>query len=222
MNARILLILSSLVVLLTACPEKGKDPEPEPVQDPYTPVNTCGKTEFPTIDPSLMDQFLFKQGSYWIYTDSASGAIDSIYCYGPVTKKGTFKYDIPHIGPCTYHYTYANDSINPSASAYPSPYNYYLWDDHVYICHPYGTFGVHLFDNSSGQLTGQHQTQFYPTMIIQSNSYTDVYKFSFASGYWNYQCGYYYMKSGVGIIKMQLIGNGQTKVYELMRYKINK
>jgi hypothetical protein len=33
------------------------------------------------MDQDFKDYILFKVGSYWIYKDSASGAIDSVYLY---------------------------------------------------------------------------------------------------------------------------------------------
>lgn len=206
-------------VSFTSCQDKQEEPEPI---SPVRPIKNCGNTEFHEIDATLMKQFLFNPGSYWIYQDSITGSIDSCYNYTSKLRSGSFMAGptSPGKGPCYYYYTCALDSINQPQF---SPYMYYIQGKYIRIVDPFGPAAVGICSNNSGTLAGDNLSSFLSSVTIHNVSYTDVYRFHFYTNYWTYKEGYYYLKPGIGILKIELITRDsvpQRKVYELVRYKV--
>jgi hypothetical protein len=218
MNIKNLLLFSSVILLLVCC--KDKDEIQPQQENPHTTTN-CGKTEFNEIDNSLMQQFLLKPGTYWIYKDSVNNAIDSCFCYGGETQKASITIGGGMgVAPCVYTYLYAKNSISLPDSF---QYTYYIQDKYLRVSAPFGFSSVFLGSNTSGILTGDSLSKFYPTITINVVSYSDVYKLHFASNSGKFRAGYFYLKPGVGIIKTDLYTSdfpAVHKVNELVRYHI--
>lgn len=213
MNYRTIVLLSCLVLLM-AC-RKHEDPEPVPHQ------GGCAVTESHYLDDSLMKFFLFKKGSYWIYADSTSGSTDSVYCSGSSKESDTYTVGpgMPGQGPCIHNYTYITNSIDHPKL---SPYKYYIQDRVLRLVEPYGSASVYVCSNINGKLTGTDLFQYHASITIHSQPYSDVYEFPFKSQYWLYRNGTYYIKPGLGIIKIVLYSGFpvERKVLELLRYKV--
>jgi hypothetical protein len=216
MKFKNLLLLSSLILLLVCCRQEDVVPQ----QNPY-PTGNCDPRTYNEIDKSLMQQFLFKPGTYWIYKDSVNNTTDSCFSYGTKINSGMQQTSGGMgVGPCYTKYRYAIDSTNLLDS---SRYNYYIMDKDIRLIAPFGFASVFLCSNSSGNLTGDSLSVFYPTITINGSAYSNVYKFHFKTMYGKYREGYHYMKPGVGIIKLELYTTDTPavrKVYELERYHI--
>jgi hypothetical protein len=215
MNTKNLLLLFFIASVLVCC--KHKD-ETEPHHDPST---LCQEMEFNEIDTSLIRQFLFKSGTYWIYKDSVSNGIDSCYCYGGITRSETIMFGggmgVP---PCYLHYAYANNSTNLQDSF---RYAYYIQAKYIRIVSPFAFGAVALCSNNSGNLTGDSLSLFYPTITINAVKYNNVYKFHFQTSSSKFNEGYFYMKPGLGIVKTELYELYPVRtahVHELVRYHI--
>jgi hypothetical protein len=223
MNSKSLLLLPFLFLLLVCCRHK-EDVAPVSKPSPHGHLD-CGQTEFNEIDNSLMQQFLFKSGTYWIYKDSVNNTIDSCFCYGMKIKSGTYEYGggaTPGTGFCLDHYRFAMDSTNQH-QADSARYIYYIQDKYMRVVSPFGFAAVALCVNNSGNLTGDSLSVFYPTITINAVAYSNVYKFHFKTHYGSIREAYFYMKPGVGIIKTDLWTTDSPavhKVNELVKYHI--
>jgi hypothetical protein len=216
MNYKNLLLFPFLILLLVCCRHK----------DDTTPsthsTGGCGQTEFAEIDSTLIQQFLFKNGTYWIYKDSVDSHTDSVFCFdAPTINWGTYTRDPagPGMGPCYLHYRYVINSTNMQGYF---PYTYYIQGNSLRLSSPFGPEAVFLCTNSTGSLTG-YLSQFYPTIIINGAPYSNVYRFRFQAQSGRYKEGYFYMKPFVGIIKSELYTNESVpvrQVYELEKYHI--
>ena len=76
-------------------------------------LTNCDKTTNSTISgaPSLMSNFNFKPGTYWIYKDSITGEIDSYSVYGNQTTYQSYSYNINIEVYNIYIYTYIYKKI---------------------------------------------------------------------------------------------------------------
>jgi hypothetical protein len=192
-------------------------------KDPSAPVTSTSTNNVFTdysIDTFLIQNFLFKAGSYWVYQDSASGKIDSCYSYG--FKKQTDTYvempPGPGVGPRYYNYRCAWDSTNKSpVSDSTFQYNYWLQGNIIHYGDPYGMCTILLCSSSSGSLQPASGSQYYPSLTLNALTFTNVYKYYF-SDYCVPMRGYIYLKPGIGIVRSQIYTTGKT--WNLIRYHI--
>jgi hypothetical protein len=210
------LISVILIGLLCLCLGCRRD-QPVPPANP-----SAGQRVFTdySIDTFLIQNFLFKAGSYWVYKDSASGRIDSCYCYGFRKQTGTYAQgpSVPGQGYTYYNYRFAWDSTNkPPYTDSTFQYNYWLQGNYIHYGCPYGDCTILLCSSSSGSLQPMSGYQFYPSLTLNSLVFTNVYKYYFFE-----HCatlsGYIYLKPGVGVVRSQLLTTGKT--WNLIRYHI--
>jgi hypothetical protein len=219
MNIKNLFLFSLLILLVVGCRHKE---DAVPQENPNL-IKGCDQVNHFEIDNSLMEQFLFKQGTYWIYKDSVDNTIDSCFSFGTKINSGMQQISGGMGSPvCFANYHYAIDSTNQH-QADSAQYIYYIQDKYIRIVSPFGFAAVALCVNNSGNLTGDNLSVFYPTITINAVAYNNVYKFHFKTQYGNYREGYFYMKPGVGIIKTDLWTTdfpAVHKVNELVKYHI--
>ena len=185
----------------------------------------CQEQYMYSIDTFLIENFLFKTGSYWVYLDSLNNTYDSSYSIVRVKMDSTFYTfsDTPGIGSCPYlvRYAYNNNSI----SRYQ--YNFYLQGDNFNLGTPFGEGSIVLTTSKNGLLYpsfGNNKTN-YSTYYINNIPYTYVMEFSMKTNYGDGisypDSGHYFLKEGVGIIRTDLFFWGKKRTYKLVHYHIN-
>jgi hypothetical protein len=209
-----------ILVVCSSCKKNAAVPTYYPS---YSPCVTTYKQD---IDTFLIQNFLFKAGTYWVYQDSISGRIDSLYTYGFKKTWGSYFQgpSSPGTGGCTTHYRYAWDSINyvpdPNHTQYWQ-YTYYLQGNTIHYNNPYGICTIILCNSSGGSLKPQTGYQYYPTFQVGTNTYTNVYKYAIPA-----ECGsptgYLYLKPGLGLVQADLFNSGGANhaLFKLLRFHI--
>lgn len=178
----------------------------------------------------MSDEFksyvVFPKGSYWVYEEVSSQALDSVYLYRSTIE---IKNESDKLG---YNYqeflgiyksSYLSDSI--SGFAYPE------FDDQKFYEYTEGSLSdflnrpiIFFGDNSVGykhkytdDFTVEYEA-FLESMEIQGEVYGNVKVFKHNIQYFSYQSERIYFAKDIGIIKRELF-NGQ--VWELKRHFIN-
>jgi hypothetical protein len=215
MNFTKILLCTFLSAALMCCHNKENDPEPG-----TDPTPTDQYTYYMTIDSTLIKDFLFNKGTYWVYKDSITNAIDSIFCSGH--KEDTIMYSsgggMGSASMYTY-FKYAYNLVDPNLSRY----RFLLQGNFIRTYSPsYEVKEIATIENKV--LKGDNLSSFFPSISINGIVYTDVYKLHIASPkLTGYSSGYYYVKKGIGIIKVDLLTNESVpkrQLYELLRYHI--
>ncbi len=118
------------------------------------------------IDQTVKDYALFKPGTYWVYQDSASGAIDSVYVYNLLTGIDTLHDAHGDItGYFEYFYVYYNHSFDGYSGDY--------WVSTSWT-KMYGNTPIWLERFKSGNYVGQTYLMVYPfDLDKQYGCYTD-------------------------------------------------
>ncbi len=178
-------------------------------------------------NPQLIHDYLFNAGSFWIYKDSVSGAIDSCFVDSIVT--GYQIYDDPPTTPSTgtcYH----NDKYigNKKTSLFPNEYyivGSYMQRFPEYPNHgPWSPIFAFLMGNNL-DVQFRWKDTLMQNCTIGTLIYNNVYKLFYINelgmNHPQEDSGYYYMKAGIGIIKGEYYNGGQKSVFELVRYHIN-
>lgn len=180
------------------------------------------------IDAYLQSNFLFQAGSYWVYRDSASQAIDSVYNNGPETYDYVW---LSAAGPGpqnkywnTVRYMF-NHTTHPAVQ-----FNYYLRRnalvhriivrrDTVYSFIP----DAIVYSNGQG-LDTSATVQLIPGCVIAGVPYQNVYRAIFrnsAENSWDVDSGCVYLKPGLGVLRAECYyPNGSFRVFDLLRYYI--
>lgn len=208
-----IIILFTLSLLLSSCDKKNT------TSNSTNNSNLCGPSDLSAIDTFLLQNFLFNSGSYWVYLDSLNNTYDSCYLIAPVKKDTTYilRPTYPDEGPCTYYvrYAYNNKSISKIQ------YDYFMQGNSIKIFAPFDIGSLELCHTFSGTLSPPTNVTelIYPTLLIDTTSYSNVKKFSLNT-YGNPDSVSYFLKYGIGIIKTELYYSGQKRTYNLVRYRI--
>jgi hypothetical protein len=171
---------------------------------------------------------VFKKGSYWVYEETSTNEIDSIFLHRSEIAAFNGAEDLGYNGEkFTAGYSSSllvNDSIR--GFAYPSldQQKYYVYEEFRFsdfLYAPYVFFGsndigsVDRFQNNSKLI----YENFFSALDINGKSYTDVKVFHNAIQNQSYQPERIFFAKGVGVIKKEMFSG---KVWELKRYLINK
>jgi hypothetical protein len=182
-------------------------------------------------DSFLIRNFIFNPGSYWIYKDSVLNTIDSCYVINRIMRDTILSFPSysPSVGPIT---AYERDYYN-SKSIIANQYNYYISNNFIWFFNTFDIYAIELmYDSSNTFVATYYGKPIISTYTIGGVSYTNVYKCFFTT-HSQYvppyppplsanvpDSGYYYLKSGVGIIKTVFYFGWDKKVYSLLRYHI--
>jgi len=176
------------------------------------------------LSPYLIQNFLFNNGTYWIYKDSITNIFDT--CKVDSTITGIQVYNqlptVPHQGGYIVYFKYAQ---NIRKSNFPC--GYAIFSKYLFMTKIINDERVFMFatsNNNDFQLS--NRDEFFTNYTIDTTNYSNIYKFYYqnpSTTFWPGipDSGYYYMKAGIGIIKSEYYNNGQKSVYELMDYHIN-
>lgn len=191
------------------------------------------------VNPDLYAYAYFKPGTYWVYQDSISGAIDSVYV--TFANKGTYTNGDAEVAQGLYRGTFNWFTCN-AISSYDH-YKYQNWmDQSSEVNGSPPTVNRERFimpgsGNKNGQtihiatiLPGQHLTSypdyiyytfFYNNYIVFGNLVSSVQKWlNKKSMIDDKQDTYYYLAKNVGIIRREQLDSNKT--WNLVRYHINQ
>lgn len=218
-----ILVISIYLVSFFSC---KKDAKTEPDTGFNMPVNT-----------DLYAYAYFKPGTYWVYQDSISGILDSVYVTS--AYKGTYTNGDAEVAQGYYRGTFSwftSDAI----SSYDH-YRYQNWMDQSYEVNggpPIVNRERYIMPgsgNKNGQTihtaiisVGQHLTS-YPDYVYYQNFYSnfqvkgmffnEVQKWlNKQSMIDNKQDSYYYIAKNVGIVRREQLDSNRT--WNLIRYNI--
>jgi hypothetical protein len=191
---------------------------------------SCHKEVYPSyyMDQEFKDYCVFPIGSYWIYQDSASNAIDSIYInrseinFKKASSKLGYNYEELSVGTKR---SYFNDSTFQFGQPGGAEHELYLLDETYFssVVSSYARFfskkdtGYVL--NSSGGSILKYEARF-DSIIINNKKYYEVKIFEniVPSGFQTDGERKLFYSKKIGIIRKELV-NGQ--VWNLLRYHIN-
>lgn len=214
-----LYVLSILLLLLATSQYSCK---PDPTVQPKEPV-------FKSIPQEIKDYCLFKYGSYWIYRDSVSGALDTVTVQS--YKVDTVNYPLVDgqllginetFGVKLFHsYDGFDDNIIYKGST-PPPYKGH---DEAYVTiqrirvskgEVYSETGyIHFPFGKTNPIISNRDTI---TLIFQSDSLLH-YRNSFYSGY-NYLPTDNYHKKNIGIVRKEV--KSKNQVWKLIDFHVNQ
>lgn len=195
-------------------------------------IISCKKSKEPEIpilnyafSKQALEYVMLKEGSYYIYKDSASGSLDSIivkqsilekkymaatigsWSNSPAYTMETFTLKLEHVLPS---YVWFNGTANAAINSWLGPSS--------------DTLGVYLYNNSGGASFYQSHSQINTLSItIEGKTYNNVNSQSFTNGLLPsnpaYNSELYYWAKGYGIIKRTIIKgpNGVPKTALLIR-----
>ncbi len=212
-------------ICLTAC-QKCKKKTPEPNHGFSAPVNT-----------DLYAYAYFKPGTYWVYQDSVSGILDSVYI--TFANKGTYTNGDAEVAQGYYRGTFSWFSCD-AISSYDH-YKYQNWMDQSYEVNgslPTVTRSKYIMSGSGSnngetihlaiapigqQLTAYpdyvYYQFFYNNILIKDSSFNNVQRwFNKRSNIDDEQNTYYYIAKNIGIVKKQQVDS--NRVWNLIRYHI--
>ncbi len=189
----------------------------------------CGSGNSVLLPKDAVDRFFFRDSSYWVYQDSLSGQLDSIWVY---------KSDLPIInmekarpfskGKCYqagitfYHSTWSNDyeiSIDPQTSELGTEYKDESFNIYTTKKNYYSDFAL---------MNGNNYINFDPeTGLIDSVSLLKVKGVEFndilrKNNETNTQQDLYYISYYVKNIGMVKFIRNDKSVWELLRYKVKQ
>jgi hypothetical protein len=174
------------------------------------------------MDQDFKDYTLFKAGSYWIYKDSATGAIDSINLYksniyiSPGSDKIRYNSEVYEIS-----LTSSIDDTLISGSGKTSPTDPYAYN--LGRLHDYQNIIAYFFSTTG--LSKGHQyhyliyTDLYDSLKVFNQFYKDVIIFENTYNPATYLPRKIFYSKNVGIIRKELY-NGQ--VWNLVRYHVSQ
>lgn len=221
-----LVYLLFISVCLTGC-QKCKKKQPEPVDPAFsTPVNT-----------DLYAYAYFKPGTYWVYQDSISGILDSVYI--TYANSGTYTNGDAEVAQGLYRGTFSWFSCD-AISSYDH-YKYQNWMDQSYEVNgglprvfreKYIMFGS---GNNAGQTIHMAVANLgkeffiYPDKVVYEKYYSSYaalnQSFSNVQKWFNKKCiidyeqdTYYYIAKNVGIVRREQLDS--NRVWNLIRYNI--
>lgn len=210
---------------LTAC-QKCKKKQPEPDPEFSSPVNT-----------NLYDYAYFKLGTYWVYEDSISGILDSVYV--TYANNGTYTN-----GDAEVAQGYPRGTFNWFKCDMISSYDHYKyenWMDQSYevISHTpvVKRVRIQMPNSASGggttintaivaigttlyvQLDYVTYLNFYSSFSVKSHSFSSTQKwFNSNSNCDDDQNANYYIGKNIGIIRREQLDSNRT--WNLIRYNI--
>ena len=212
-------------ICLTGC-QKCKKKQPEPDLGFSSPVNT-----------DLYAYAYFKPGTYWVYQDSISGILDSVYI--TFANKGTYTNGDAEVAQGYYRGTFSWFSCD-AISSYDH-YKYQNWMDQSYEVNgsaPTVNRERYIMPgsgNKNGETIhtaiisiGQKLTS-YPDYIYYQNFYTNFMVnnivFNNVQKWLNKQSmidakqdTYYYISKNIGIVRREQLDSNRT--WNLIRYNI--
>jgi hypothetical protein len=214
-----------ITVCITAC-QKCKKKQPEPEEGFNSPVNT-----------DLYAYAYFKPGTYWVYEDSISGILDSVYV--TYANNGTYTNGDAEVAQGLYRGTFSWFTCDMISSY--DHYKYQNWMDQSYevTSHTPVVKRVRMQAPNSGASGGttintaavSAGTTLYVQLdyVIYKNYYSSfsLYNQSFLSTQkWfnsNSNCDedqdtYYYISKNIGIVRREQVDSNRT--WNLIRYNI--
>lgn len=221
-----LIYLLFLCACLTSCTQCKKK-QPEPIDYAFsTPVNT-----------DLYAYAYFKPGTYWVYQDSISGILDSVYI--TYANSGTYTNGDAEVAQGLYRGTFSWFSCD-AISSYDH-YKYQNWMDQSYevngsspavyrekyIMPGSGSnFGktVHIAIKSVGNQVSAYPDYvyykfFYNDIVIHDSLFTNVQKWLNMHSIIDYeQNTFYYIAKNIGIVRREQLDS--NRVWNLIRYNI--
>ena len=198
-------------------------------------ITSCHKNTIPNvpINPEMYNAFAFKEGSYWIYQDSANGEIDSFVIDQPT---GMNQADGTNITESQYRFgtrNYRNDTLTSywTYSLQDSSIGFSIWDaaerlegvvDYELAVFPF-TIGQRTRDYDSGLISN-----IFSLYIVLGSSYNNVCEVNHTKSTYNstqvIRNDWFYIAENIGLIKV-ILNHPQDTVYhcyQLIRYKIVK
>jgi len=216
-----LVYLLFVCICLTGC-QKCKKKQPEPDSGFSSPVNT-----------DLYAYAYFKPGTYWVYQDSISGILDSVYI--TYANSGTYTNGDAEVAQGYYRGTFSWFKCD-AISSYDH-YKYQNWMDQSYEVNggvP-RVFREKYIMPGSGTNYGQtihlgvaeigKEFYVYPDKVVYEKNYPSYKLFGFTQKWVNKhsiidyeQDTYYYITKNIGIVRREQLDSNRT--WNLIRYNI--
>jgi hypothetical protein len=174
------------------------------------------------MDQDFKDYILFKVGSYWIYNDSASGGIDSVYLYSQEIDmyKGNDKvrYNMEEFSERLY--STINDTLMGGAGNgdqnFPYVYRQVPSKNFINFIPYYFSTGTDTINTEFDNLT---YVNYYDSIKISSSWFKAAKCFSNMDSSFPYNPKKIYLSQHIGIIRKELF-NGQ--IWDLIRYHVSQ
>lgn len=215
-----------LGVLFSFCHKKGSD-EPQPIVNSSSTSGTHSNPPKPYktvyVSNELKEWGLFDVGSYWIYRDSITGVVDSLYV-------SSIEVTTP-----TLYYTGDSNVVSETISIKTNGYVSFILSsypyDHISMYYQYPSYGSffnldsNIIDSQYGVLMNYSKSSLTVLGNIYSNiRYTRVLYSFYAQSSGQYFRDYgNYWKKNVGRIKFRNYLIPQSSQYyckELLRYSV--
>ncbi len=175
--------------------------------------------------------FLFRQHSYWVYTNSTNGNLDSLVV---IATKNDFCYDAhPKYGGGKYVKEYVETTYNYFVGSQNASYNYWEYAMYDYIKHQgggeFGQYGQPIFSCTKtigAEFNGLVLEELFPTMVINGITFNDVRKFKLVAEKQIYpkifqEDRLLYYSPYVGLVKKVIMPtSGDTTTLELLRWNV--
>lgn len=203
-------------------------------------ISGCKKKPVNRVDPDLKAAFSYKPGTYWIYKDSLTGAIDSFVI---TTNDDNFSTNndrtLETIGMNMAEYIVSSPYLDTSLWKYSIVSNQIslTWDqtssvphiDQVIQYNPftYYPFTVGVLPNAIYSIG--IATNVFSTYTVGSSTYSNVEELNDtlrkdAWSFYHYYNDWFYLTADVGIIKMRLYHpqDSINRIWQLQRWHIVK
>ncbi|MFN8436846.1 MAG: hypothetical protein U0V72_04320 [Cytophagales bacterium] len=199
------LILYCILIMLSACCHKGC----------YKSGGECKERclkKGPAIPDSVLNDFSFKNGSYWIYRDSISGSFDTVmvsnYQINYANNNG-FGWD------CNLYHTLSYDLIGLSEESKQQ-----VLIENINPVKVYFNYWNYLELNYNGKYYSENANKIDTTIIIDKKKY-EVFRLQTWEEF-KYNTIALYFGKKIGIIQYDFydISNKKIKKYELFKHQI--
>jgi hypothetical protein len=198
-------ILTSMILLMS-CMSK-------PVEHP------CSLTYFDMRFNLNYQCLYFNKNSYWIYEDTISKTIDSVYVLNSDYKDFLADY-------CIHEYHLRTTNMYLYSSFYKDTISLINYRRHINLNPPTDEIVVNDIENSNFKLYGIYVMDYYNPYIVDSmkikgKTYKDIRMRSSVSKY-NFD---YYFSMNVGYIRKTIVdtaNNQNIRVWDLLRHNIEK
>lgn len=179
----------------------------------------------------VLKPFLFRQNSYWVYTNSNTGNLDSLVV---TSTKNDFCYDAhPKYGGGNYVKEYRVTNYLFFEGSQTTSYSYWDYAMYDYIKHQgggeYGQYGQPIFSCTKtigAEFNGLVLEGLISTMVINGNTFNDVRKFRLVAEKQIYpkifqEDRLLYYSPHVGLIKKVIMPtSGDSTTLELLRWNV--